>query len=71
MRTSDFERLKVFAAVAERVHAPPLSAVPQPFATVLTNASAASAVPVPEVTITDLDAVPVADWLSVTVSVTV
>ncbi len=54
-----------------RVHAPPVSAVPQPPATVRPNESVANGVIPPcAVTVIGLVTVPVAPWLSVTVRVT-
>ncbi len=53
------------------VHAPPVSAVPQPPVTVRPNESVANGVIAPcAATVIGLVTVPVAPWLSVTVSVT-
>ncbi len=52
------------------VHAPPLSALPQPPATVRANESVANGVTAPCDTVIGLVTVPVAPWLSVTVKVT-
>ena len=60
-----------FAAVPVRVQAPPVSADPQPPATVLANASFASRLAGgTAVTVTSCVTAPVTIWLSVTVSVT-
>src|SRR3954466_3064586 len=53
------------------VHAPPVSAVPQPLATARPKSSLPSSDAVGATTVTTVDAVPVAPWLSVTVNVTV
>src|SRR5476649_2674745 len=59
------------AAPPEMVQAPPLSAVPQPLATVRPKESVANGVMVPcAATVIGFVTVPVAPWLSVTVSVT-
>src|SRR5665213_1490453 len=57
-------------APPETVHAPPLSAVPQPPVTVRPKASVANGVTAPWATVIGLVTVPVAPWLSVTVRVT-
>src|SRR6185437_6046888 len=57
-------------APPETVHAPPLSALPQPPVTVRPNESVAYGVTAPWATVTGFVTVPVAPWLSVTVRVT-
>src|ERR1019366_5092409 len=56
-----------FDAPPVTVHAPPLSALPQPLVTVRPNESVANGVIAPWATVIGLVTVPVAPWLSVTV----